>query len=1237
MTAMLTVDARIDSFTQKTRSWPHSDDFKATPSSVSKREQFAYYTSADNWGTCQNEGLAEAGFYWKPYPTSLDNVVCFLCGKSLDDWNKDDDPFEEHLSHSRNCSWAIVKSICPVEDGLPFRWDDDDNLPKGERMTKARLQTFGKWWPHEKTKGWFGTTKRMANAGFIYAPVEDSDDNVQCPYCETALDGWEMQDDPVHEHQRRRPNCPFFATRASAPTKASAAKASKSKRKTADATAEDTLSVKDEAHGSTAEKPSIKKSAKSNRSQKSTAVDSISSRSSSHAGTPSTGRNVDFDLPDNSSISSEKTSKSGTNRQSVDSAKDSSQAQDIKVKTEEQEQSASAVLAQKSTKSRGSTKSTTSTKSTSSSKSMASNKSTGSAKSAGNAKSAEGSGSSIPASTPSSHLPAKSSQLERKRQQPGDKDMEDATSMAEESRFSYLKKASKRNEIRIVLRKRQKIGTDEQGEDPETWGNMSDLESEVHENTFTTRNVDNMDGLAAELFPEVEAPGASGEVLSSAGPSTESTKKKRARAKPIKVEYDDEAEYGRRKKKTTSAKATKRTAKSISTSSAKKRATKPLIEIFEQPDDNVESVNAGVEQVATTANTQGAEGDKHVTEADQREAVTSHQEVLAGPSTASVPMESSSAPETIPANTTTVQPSDEDAQDAGDTEDAQVPARDVIPSTPPPAYASPLPRAPSPPPVVESPPKTPIRGQGSGASFHKSQNTTPMPLATVRRQAVTFEDIEDANVVVVDPSTPVRRAASRTDIEGWEDEDRRDSNQSALTSPFISPSQWHLDAGIMTSTPNAKRTPAQPFRGITPRQKRIKDVIGMAHLKSPLRSSYVDRLGRSSQLVSPSPKKAARSEEIPPEMKQSMLIDRFETLMQENASSKVMAVAGQALQEGAKDLRRSQNKERRQAAAEATAASISKHKEIAERKEADAFFEDNVRLQEFAEADAEEEEDADINFMRTPVKKTARVLFESTTPTTPIKTPSAMNMSLVISAIGAASRRNNSAAAMSPFVRTPVKKTKDLRLEGLHIDADYLPTGPSTQAQAQAPLAPIQPPSQPQPQPQPAPSPVVAPIVQPGAHQVKAVVSNVAATIAQGSVADVSIAREATGSELGAKAVPSLRKDLLHQQQQQQQQPQQQQQQPQQQQQRGVGTITGAGDTKGRRLHPDPEEHRRRTRLLEEASFSESQLKMTVEEFHRACVAEQVLALEVAAEAWVQRFEEESNRVRRALMEEDGM
>jgi len=67
----------------------------------------------------------------------------------------------------------------------------------------------------------------MANAGFIFAPTDDNPDNCQCPYCNIALDGWEAWDDPVHEHQRRTPTCPFFATRLEAPTKASSAKSRK--------------------------------------------------------------------------------------------------------------------------------------------------------------------------------------------------------------------------------------------------------------------------------------------------------------------------------------------------------------------------------------------------------------------------------------------------------------------------------------------------------------------------------------------------------------------------------------------------------------------------------------------------------------------------------------------------------------------------------------------------------------------------------------------------------------------------------------------------------------------------------------------------------------------------------------------------------------------------------------------------------------------------------------------------
>lgn len=35
-----------------------------------------------------------------------DSVVCFLCQKSLDCWDEDDDPWTEHLKHSKHCNFA---------------------------------------------------------------------------------------------------------------------------------------------------------------------------------------------------------------------------------------------------------------------------------------------------------------------------------------------------------------------------------------------------------------------------------------------------------------------------------------------------------------------------------------------------------------------------------------------------------------------------------------------------------------------------------------------------------------------------------------------------------------------------------------------------------------------------------------------------------------------------------------------------------------------------------------------------------------------------------------------------------------------------------------------------------------------------------------------------------------------------------------------------------------------------
>jgi hypothetical protein len=92
--------------------------------------------------------LAKAGFFYHPNQTSPDNTVCFLCQKSLDGWEKGDDPLAEHLKHSPDCGWAIVATI-EKQDG-----ELSQEYPSSVRMIDARKATFADKWPHETKKGW---------------------------------------------------------------------------------------------------------------------------------------------------------------------------------------------------------------------------------------------------------------------------------------------------------------------------------------------------------------------------------------------------------------------------------------------------------------------------------------------------------------------------------------------------------------------------------------------------------------------------------------------------------------------------------------------------------------------------------------------------------------------------------------------------------------------------------------------------------------------------------------------------------------------------------------------------------------------------------------------------------------------------------------------------------------------------------------------------------------------------
>ncbi|KAI5797683.1 hypothetical protein EDC01DRAFT_744009 [Geopyxis carbonaria] len=62
-------------------------------------------------------------------------------------------------------------------------------------------------WPHPEL-----TPKSLADAGFFFAPSEDSPDNVTCFLCGKSLDGWESGDDPLAEHLRHSKDCGWAIT-----------------------------------------------------------------------------------------------------------------------------------------------------------------------------------------------------------------------------------------------------------------------------------------------------------------------------------------------------------------------------------------------------------------------------------------------------------------------------------------------------------------------------------------------------------------------------------------------------------------------------------------------------------------------------------------------------------------------------------------------------------------------------------------------------------------------------------------------------------------------------------------------------------------------------------------------------------------------------------------------------------------------------------------------------------------
>ena len=69
------------------------------------------------------------------------------------------------------------------------------------RSEALRIATF-QGWPLD-----FMSPRSLSSAGFFYRGIGDQ---TQCAFCYITISQWEPHDNPLTEHQRHAPNCPFI-------------------------------------------------------------------------------------------------------------------------------------------------------------------------------------------------------------------------------------------------------------------------------------------------------------------------------------------------------------------------------------------------------------------------------------------------------------------------------------------------------------------------------------------------------------------------------------------------------------------------------------------------------------------------------------------------------------------------------------------------------------------------------------------------------------------------------------------------------------------------------------------------------------------------------------------------------------------------------------------------------------------------------------------------------------------
>ncbi|XP_067676028.1 baculoviral IAP repeat-containing protein 7-B-like [Haliotis asinina] len=152
------------------------------------------------------KALARDGFY---YVGPGDRVKCVFCMGVLKLWEKGDVVSEEHKKHYPHCVVHRARAACHQTAPSSHQVAQADSLgivrnnPKHPQyaVESTRLRTFKDWPSQMKQK-----PEDLAKAGMYYL---GKGDRAKCFSCGGVLSNWDPTDDPMAEHERWFPDCPF--------------------------------------------------------------------------------------------------------------------------------------------------------------------------------------------------------------------------------------------------------------------------------------------------------------------------------------------------------------------------------------------------------------------------------------------------------------------------------------------------------------------------------------------------------------------------------------------------------------------------------------------------------------------------------------------------------------------------------------------------------------------------------------------------------------------------------------------------------------------------------------------------------------------------------------------------------------------------------------------------------------------------------------------------------------------